>query len=409
MSPTPGTPLPQDTESPFRLPEEILEYQRLVRKIVREELLPLEQQYLAHPKKAHSLKARDALRNVFPDKVVKHLYDISRQTGLWGLSVPKEHGGSGLSLLARAVIAEEFCYTAVPFPTAEVPNILYHCKGSQVEKYLKPCIDGVKIGAFASTEANAGSDLGGMIKTTGVKQGKDWVINGSKMWISNADVADFVMVLALTDPVKRQRGGFTMFLVDRDNPGMKVETPGIATWLDTMSSEFMIYFDDCRVPESAVLGEVGQGFTLGQIWLTVMDRLLRGPFCLGKMQRALDMSIEWAKQRVTFGKPIAERQAIQWKLVDMYVAIRTVRNLIYEAASRADAGEDIRTEAALVKLCAADWGAKCLDDAMQIHGAMGQALELPLTQFYRYIRHAQVGGGTSEIQRMLIARKLLSS
>jgi acyl-CoA dehydrogenase len=354
------------------------------------------------------MKARDALRAVFEPKVVDHLYDISQKTGLWGLHVPQEHGGAGLSLLARTVIIEELNYTAVPFPLAEVPNILYYAKGEQIDRYLLPCIRGEKLGAFGQTEANAGSDPGGMIKTSAVRDGDGWVINGSKMWISNADIANFVMVLALTDPQKRQRGGFTMFLVDRDNPGMEVVTPGIATWLDETSSEYIINFDDCRVPDSAVLGDVGQGFALGQVWLTITDRLLRGPFCLGKMQRTLDMSIEWSKQRVTFGKPLSERQAVQWKLVDMYVAIRALRNLIYEAAARADKGEDMRAEAALVKLCATDWGARCVDDGMQLHGAMGQALELPLTLFYRYIRHAQVGGGANEIQRMMIARKLLA-
>lgn len=394
-------------QQPFQLPPETLEYQKLVRRIVREELMPLEKRFLASPMKAHSLRARDVLPHIFEAKIVDHLYDISRQTGLWGLHVPEEHGGSGLSLLSRAVIVEELNYSPVPFPIAEVPNILHHTVGEQVEKYLKPCIRGEKISAFAQTEADAGSDPGGMIKTTAVRDGDGWVINGTKMWISNANVAEFIMVLALTDTAKRQRGGFTMFLVDRGTPGMTVQEPGLPTWLDEKSSEFVVHFDNCRVPDSAVLGQVGEGFKLGQVWLTIMDRLLRAPFCLGKMQRALDMSLEWSKQRVTFGQPIAERQAIQWKLVDMYVAIRTVRNLVYEIAARAGAGFDVRTDAGLVKLCASDWGVKCIDDAIQIHGATGHSLELPLTLFYRYIRHAQVGGGSSEIQRMMIARDLL--
>ena len=125
------------------------------------------------------------------------------------------------------------------------------------------------------------------------------------------------------------------------------------------------------------------------------------------MQRALDMSVEWAKQRVTFGKPLSERQAIQWHLVDMYVDIQALRSMTYEMAARADSGEDVRTEAALIKLCAGEWGARCLDHAIQVHGAMGETLELPLSMFYRYLRHAQIGGGTNEIQKMLIARKLL--
>jgi alkylation response protein AidB-like acyl-CoA dehydrogenase len=396
--------LPMTT--PFTLPAEIVEFQQLARKIVREEMLPLEQKYLAHPAKSHSLRARDALRAIYPPETVKHLYDISQKTGLWGLNIPEEYGGSGLPLLAKAVIMEEFYYCAVPFPFAEVPNILFHCKGEQVDKYLKPCIEGTKIAAFAQTEPNAGSDPGGMMKTTAVRKNGKWVINGTKMWISNALAADFVMVQAVTDNEKRQRGGITMFLVDRSNPNMKVVEGGLPTWLDSTPSQFIVNFDDCEVPDEAVLGEVGQGFAMGQKWLTIMDRLLRGPFCLGKMQRGLDMSIEWAKQRVTFGKPLSERQAIQWKVVDMYVAIRAVRNLIYEVAARADAGEDVRTEAALVKLTAAEWGTKVLDDAIQIHGAMGEALELPLSLFYRYVRHARIGGGTDEIQRMMIARML---
>ncbi len=396
-----------EAEHPFQLPPDVREFQQLARRIVREELLPLEQKYLAHPAKSISLRARDALRIIFPEAVTARLYDISQKTGLWGLNIPEEYGGSGLPLLAKAVIAEEFHYTAVPFPFAEVPNILYHCQGEQIDKYLKPCIDGSKIAAFAQTEPNAGSDPGGMMTTSAVRDGDHWVINGTKMWISNAKAADFVMVQAVTDPAKRQRGGITMFLVDRSNPGMKVEEGGLPTWLDASPGQYIVNFDNCRVPASAVLGTLGEGFVMGQRWLTIMDRLLKGPFCLGKMQRSLDMSIAWAKQRVTFGKPLAERQAIQWKLVDMYISIRAVRNFIYEVAARADAGEDVRTEAALVKLTAAQWGTQVLDDAIQIHGAMGESLELPLTLFYRYIRHSRIGGGTDEMQRMLIARSLL--
>jgi acyl-CoA dehydrogenase len=216
------------------------------------------------------------------------------------------------------------------------------------------------------------------------------------------------MVQAVTDPEKRQRGGITMFLVDRNNPGVHVEEPGLKTWLSPQAGQYIVHFDNCRVPEQDVLGMVGNGFRLGQKWLTIHDRLLRGPLAMGKMQRAIDMSIDWAKQRVTFGKPIAERQAIQWKLVDMYIDLKALRTMTYEVAARADSGVDVRGDAALVKLCGTEWGARCIDQAIQIHGAMGESSELPLTHFYRYLRHAQIGGGTSEIQRMLIARQLLA-
>ncbi|MBX3521889.1 MAG: acyl-CoA/acyl-ACP dehydrogenase [Xanthobacteraceae bacterium] len=391
----------------FNLPDDVKAFKEVARKIVQDELLPLEQKYLLHPGKSISLRARDALRAVFDQSVVDRLYDISQKAGMWGLHVPEEHGGSGLSLLAKVAILEEFNYTAVPFPFAEVPNILYSCKGDQIDEFLKPCIEGTKLGAFAQTEPDAGSDPGGMMRTSAVRDGSDWVINGTKMWISNAKAADFVMVQAVTDPEKRQRGGITMFLIDRKNLGMKVVEPGIHTWLDASPSQYIIHFEDCRVPQEAVLGEVGWGFGLGQKWLTVHDRLLRGPFALGKMQRALDMSIEWSKQRRTFGKPIAERQAIQWKIVDMYVAIRSLRALVYQAAANADNGGDATMDASLVKLCAAEWGSVTLDHSIQIHGAMGESLELPLTLFFRYLRHTRIGGGTSEIQKMLLARRLL--
>lgn len=391
----------------YQLPPEIKEFRDIARKIVREELLPLEQEYLKSPDQAYGLQPMTNLRAVFPKQVVERLEKIARDTGLWHVMVPENHGGMGLSILAQVVIIEEFMYTAVPFPWVNVPNILYECKGDQIERFLKPAIEGKKIHCFAQSEPNAGSDPGGMMKTSATWDGSRWIINGTKMWISGAAEADLILLQAVTDPEKRQKGGITMFVIERNTPGMKVEQPGISTWLSQKAAQYIVHFDNCRVGPENVLGEVGKGFNLGQKWLTIHDRLLRGPYSLGKMQRALDMSIEWAKSRITFGRPIADRQAIQWKLVDMYVDIMSLRALTYEMASRADSGEDVRSEAAMVKMVAAEWGTRCLDHAIQVHGAMGESSELPLTQFYRYLRHYQIGGGTNEIQRMLIARKLL--
>lgn len=391
----------------YKLPADIQEFCEVARRIVRDELMPLEQKFLASRDHAYGIKETTNLKNVFGPEVAKRLEKISRDTGLWYLMVPEQYGGSGLSMLAQVAILEQFNYSAVPFPFANVANILYACTGAQVDKYLKPVIEGTKTTSFAQTEPNAGSDPGGMMQTRAVKEGGEWVLNGTKMWISGANEADFMMVQAVTDAEKRQKGGITMFLVDRDNPGVHIEQAGIQTWLGPRPSQYIVRFENCRVPEENVLGEAGKGFSMGQKWLTIHDRLLRGPYALGKMQRALDMSVEWAKQRVTFGKPIAERQAIQWKLVDMYIDIQALRSTTYEMAARADSGEDVRAEAALVKLISTEWGARTVNEAIQIHGAMGEALELPLTLFYRYLRHAQIGGGTSEIQRILIARKLL--
>lgn len=393
---------------PFQLPEDVLQIQQMARDIVRNELMPLEKQFLLSPNYAHGVKETLNLRYVFDEKTADRLEGLSKETGLFYLLVPEEHGGAGLSTLAQVVAMEEFMYCAVPFPFANVPNILYDAKGDQIDRYLKPVISGEKTTAFAQTEPNAGSDPGGMMQTKAVRDGDDWVINGTKMWISGANECDLLMVQAVTDPDKRQRGGITMFLVDRNNPGVKVEDPGIPTWLSPRAGQYIVHFDNCRVPVTEVLGEVGGGFSLGQRWLTIHDRLMRGPLALGKMRRSLDMSIEWAKQRVTFGKPIADRQAIQWKLVDMYTDLKALRSMTYEAAARADAGEDMRSEAALVKMCGTEWGARTIDHAIQIHGAMGEASELPLTTFYKYLRHAQIGGGTNEIQRFLLARRLLA-
>jgi alkylation response protein AidB-like acyl-CoA dehydrogenase len=391
----------------FQLPPDVVELCDLAESIVNKELMPLEPEFLISPDHAFGIKETLNLKSVFGQEKTDHLMKVANDTGLWNLMIPEQFGGAGLSMLAKVAILEKFYYTAVPFPFANVPNILYGCEGEQIEKYLNPVMSGEKTTCFAQTEPNAGSDPGGMMQTKAVKDGDEWVINGTKMWISMAAESDIMMVQVVTDPDKRQRGGITMFLVDRNNPGVHVDEPGIKTWLGPRASQYTVHFEDCRVSEDAILGEVGNGFRLGQRWLTIHDRLLRGPFALGKMQRALDMCIAWSKERYTFGQPLADRQAIQWKLVDMYVDIQALRALTYQMAARYDAGEDIRTEAGMIKLTSMDWGARCLDHGIQIHGAMGESLELPLTLFYRYLRHGQIGGGTSEIQRMQIARKLL--
>ncbi|MBU1360810.1 MAG: acyl-CoA dehydrogenase family protein [Gammaproteobacteria bacterium] len=392
----------------YTLPAEIQEFCDVAKRIVRDELMPLESQWLSSPNHAYGMRELPAIRAVFDQATAARLEKISRDTGLFYLMVPEEWGGLGLPMLAQAAILEQLYYSPIMLPIANVANILYECKGDQIERFLKPVIEGAKVTAFAQTEPDAGSDPGGMMQTRAVRKGNGWVVNGTKMWISNANECDFLMVQAVTDAEKRQRGGITMFLVDRKNPGLRVEVPGIRTWLSTEAKQHVVHFDDVFVPDEDVLGEVGKGFSLGQRWLTIHDRLLRGPYALGKMQRSLDMSVEWAKQRVTFGKPLAERQAIQWRLVDMHIDIQALRSMTYEMAARADTGEDVRAEAALVKLCSSEWGARCVDHAIQVHGAMGESLDLPLTLFYRVLRHTQIGGGASEIQRILIARKLLN-
>src|SRR5450756_1002182 len=188
--------------SVYKLPPEILEYQELAKRLVREELLPLEQEYLAHPGHAYGVKETINLKAVFKKDAVDRLIKISRDTGLWYMMVPEKFGGSGLSMLAQVVVLEQFMYTPVPFPFANVPNILYECKGEQIKRFLTPVIEGEKTTCFAQTEANAGSDPGGMMQTKAVKDGKHWVLNGTKMWISicllyTSDAADDLLCVDL--------------------------------------------------------------------------------------------------------------------------------------------------------------------------------------------------------------------
>ena len=208
----------------FQLPAEVTELCDVAHKIVRQELLPLEPKFLPHPGHAFGLKETLALQAVFGDETLARLTRIARDTGFWYLAVPEKFGGPGLSMLARIAIMEQFNYTAVPFPFANVPNILYECKGDQVERFLTPVIEGEKTTCFAQTEPNAGSDPGGMMQTRAVKRGDKWVLNGTKMWISMAAESDIIMVQAVTDPDKRQKGGITMFLVERNNPGVHVRS-----------------------------------------------------------------------------------------------------------------------------------------------------------------------------------------
>jgi len=239
-----------------------------------------------------------------------------------------------------------------------------------------------------------------------VRDGDNWIINGTKFFVSWADKADFALVQAVTDPEKRQRGGITMFIVEKGTPGFALKRP-IPVWVSKKPEQFELVFDNCVVPQANVLGGVGRGFYMGQKILTIWDRLERAAWMLGMMQRALDMCIDWAKQRVTFGRPIADRQAIQWMIVEIWTDIQYLRTKLYEAAWKTDQGQDVRMEASLLKYTGAQWATRSLDKAIQIHGGIGETDWLPLTRFYHTARHARIGGGTDEIHKMVLARFLL--
>jgi acyl-CoA dehydrogenase len=287
----------------FELLEEHRMLQETVRRFVRQDLLPLEPIVLQ----------RDTMgltgEELIPPDAEERLLVKAREAGLWGLDVPEEFGGLNLGALPKCLANEELHYTITPFIfPPDAPNLhmlMQTCTAEQREKYLLPYAQGEKRSAIAISEPGAGSDPANM-QTTAVKKGDQWVINGRKIWISRAHVADFIIVMAVSDKEKRARGGITAFLVEKGTPGMVLQRQipvigGHAPW--------EVVFEDMVVPDSHVLGQVGQGFAPMQLRLTVR-RLEIGSWCVGLAQRCLDMMIDYAKQRVTFGQRLADRQAI---------------------------------------------------------------------------------------------------
>ncbi|MCI0830062.1 MAG: acyl-CoA dehydrogenase family protein [Chloroflexi bacterium] len=398
------------------LPPELDALKHTIRQVVKDECYPLEAQFLANPSKdgvdepgapRGIAEALSGLLGVLPEASWDRLNKISKDTGIYTSFVPEEYGGGGMGALGHVVLDEEIHKSIVQLPTSPVPMMMIGAATpEQEQEYLIPSVEGKLHYAFGQTEPNAGSDPGGMMQTRAVLDGDDWVINGTKTFISGAASADYILVQAVTDPEKRQRGGITMFIIDNPSPGLSFDP--IRLWINpTKAQQYTVNLDNIRVPQTKVLGEVGQGFTLGQQWLVHHDRLLRGSMATGILSRALEMAIEWAKERVTYGRPIADRQAIQYMLTDVYTDIITLRATTREIAKRADAGDDVRVEASMIKYCAGEWGWRSIDKIMQVFGGTGETLDLPIAHWYHILRHARIGGGTSEIHKFVMARGLL--
>ena len=384
----------------FSLLEEHRMLQDTVRRFVRQELLPLESLVLQRDTEGHTGE------DILPHDVEEKLFAKAQQAGLWGLDVPEEFGGLNLGALPKCLANEELhkCVTPFTFPP-DAPNLhmlMQTCTPEQRERYLIPYAQGKKRSAIAISEPGAGSDPAGM-QTTAVKKGDQWVINGRKIWISRAHIADFMIVMAVTDKEKRARGGITAFLVDKGTPGLILQRQipvigGHAPW--------EIVFEDMTLPESHVLGEIGQGFAPMQLRLTVR-RLEIGSWCVGMAQRALDMMIDYAKQRVTFGQRLADRQAVQWFIADSATDIYASRLMAHHGAWKFDQGEDVRQEASMLKIFATEMATRVVDRAMQVHGGMGMSKDLPLEFMYRRLRPMRIFEGPTEVHRWVVARSLL--
>jgi alkylation response protein AidB-like acyl-CoA dehydrogenase len=368
-----------------------------VRRFVREEIVPLEANL---DPDASELPRADFVR----------LSEKVRAMGFWGLDIPAEYGGAGVDLVTRTLMAVEMaqhraglyapCYGV--FGSAGLAQ-LYEATEEQKQRYLYPMLRGEKRAFFALTEPSGGSDPARAIRTRAVKDGGDYVITGSKVFISGADKADFGLVFARTDASKG-RGGITCFIVEAGMPGFRVRR--VVHTLRSTHYATELDFDEVRVPQANVLGQVNMGFAIANDRLS-RQRIPYAAACIGVAVKAQEMAIEYAKQRETFGAPLATRQAVQWMIVDNEIDIRTSLWLTLDAAHKAERGEPYRMEASMAKLVASEAGGRVVDRAMQIHGGYGMTKDLPLERWYREMRIRRVGEGPSEVQRHLIARELL--
>ena len=363
-----------------------------VRTFVTREIMPLEPVVLERER-------RDE-RGLRPEEL-DELQGKAKAAGFFGVQTPEEYGGMGLGAIMTALIEIELGRSFVPFRFGgDADNILYEADDEQKSSYLLPTISGERRSCFAITEPGAGSDARS-IRTSAVRDGDEWVINGEKTFITGGNEADFCMVFAVTDRDKGANGGVTCFLVDRDR-GWKSEP------IDTMGEwgPASLVFEDVRVPHSAILGEEGRGFELAMRWIG-RGRYLLPARALGACERLVEMAMEHARNRVTFGQPIAERQAIQWMIADSAVEIEALRWLVLSAAWQIDAGMDSRHAQSMAKLYGGVKANEIVDRVLQIHGGMGYTRELPVERWYRELRLLRIYEGTDEIQRRTIARNLL--
>ncbi|MBC7381142.1 MAG: acyl-CoA dehydrogenase family protein [Burkholderiaceae bacterium] len=377
----------------FSIPEELRMLRDSARRFVEQELLPLEPLY-----------ANEA---DIPDDVRAALQAKAKALGFWIFDLPEAYGGGGVGYLGMCLVFEELARCNVPSfraPTVFTPylgSVLFNCTPEQQQKYLYPVISGDKRTCFALTEANGGSDPSQM-RTTAVREGDNYRINGNKIFITGADKADFVQLFARTGDTAAG-AGLSCFLIDRGTPGMRL---GQNFELMSPDRPWELVCEDVVVPASQMVGKPGQGWELARGFLDV-GRLIHGPKAVGRAERALEMAIDYAKQRKTFGEPLANRQAIQWMIADSAVELNAARLMTYHAAWKADQGMDFHVEASQVKLYADDMYLRVVDRAIQIHGGMGLSRELPLELMFRDARSRTITEGSSEMQRTIIAREVL--
>ncbi|MCG6878597.1 MAG: acyl-CoA dehydrogenase family protein [Deltaproteobacteria bacterium] len=379
----------------FEIPENLKMMQETIRRFVKQDLEPI----------SRKVEEEDNI----PEEIVQKM----RELGLFGLSIPDEYGGLGLGTFGECLVYEELTKTNACFRSRIGTSngigsmgILFDGTKEQKQKYLPRIASGQWTACFALSEPEAGSDAAN-IQTTAERDGDYFVLNGLKHFITNGDIADVATVIAATDKAKKARGGITAFVVEKNTPGFYAGTIERKMGLRGSHTSELI-FDQCRVPVENVIGgepKIGNGFKTA---MGVLDkgRLTMGACALGAAQKLLELCIGYSKERVQFGKPIARFQSIQNMLADMATDIYGARQMLYHAAWTRDQGKKVIKEASMAKLFCTEMACRVADNAVQIFGGMGYMKDFPVERFYRDLRLYRIYEGTSEIQRMVIAREL---
>ena len=344
-----------------------------------------------------------------PDEIGKQIEKKSKEVGLFAANLPEKYGGGGLDYSSMMVVEREYRKTSHALHSwiARPTEILLACNEKQMEEYLYPCVKGDKRELFALTEPNAGSDIMSM-KSNAKKEGADWILNGSKHFISGPCMPDFAIVFAATGEDETPRGRrkrITAFLVDVGIPGFDIQE-GTKCISYRGYKNYQLSFNDVRLSDDKILGTEGNGLSLSGKWLG-MGRIWVGATCCGKAERILDLALDWAAQRKQFGKPIGTFQATGFKLADMKMNLRAADLLVKDAVDRALSGQMMDEDAAIVKIFCSEMLNKVADDTVQIFGGMGLMEEMPIERLWRDSRLERIWDGTSEIQRHIVTRSML--
>ncbi len=344
-----------------------------------------------------------------PDEIGKQIEEKSKEVGLFAANLPEKYGGGGLDYSSMMVVEREYGKTSHALHSwiARPTEILLACNEKQMEEYLYPCVKGDKRELFALTEPGAGSDIMSM-KSNAKKEGADWILNGSKHFISGPCMPDFAIVFAATGEDETPRGKrkrITAFLVDVGIPGFDIQE-GTKCISYRGYKNYQLSFNDVRLSDDKILGTEGNGLSLSGKWLG-MGRIWVGATCCGKAERILDLALDWAAQRKQFGKPIGTFQATGFKLADMKMNLRAADLLVKDAVDRALSGQMMDEDAAIVKIFCSEMLNKVADDTVQIFGGMGLMEEMPIERLWRDSRLERIWDGTSEIQRHIVTRSML--